>query len=128
MATKITALTNTIMGVFKDFIDTYIGDIQSIATYDVEKEEFLSDCLRGMVFNFLCSVDFEQLNSSEKYVECAATIADMLEEVFAERDLLIPSEERNNEPCESCIYGSVYYELEDAIKEALHGYMTEITH
>lgn len=61
---------------------------------------------------------FEKENKNEslkKPVAFASEIIDIVEDVLCEEDIYIESDERTGDESESCIYGSVYYDLEDKI-------------
>ena len=51
----------------------------------------------------------------EKKVEIAFSIIGEFEEYLAERDITIPSSDREGDPDEARIFGSEYYALEDAV-------------
>lgn len=55
----------------------------------------------------------------------AIEILDLFEEVLDRHGINIPDEDRCGEEGEACIYGSTYYELEDAITEILSEYIDE---
>ena len=55
----------------------------------------------------------------------ALKIIDIFEGLLAEHEIYIPSEDREGEPDEACIYGCEYYDLEDSITELLKGYKIE---
>lgn len=49
----------------------------------------------------------------------AIEILDELEEMLDRKSIMIPSEDREGREEEACIYGTEYYELEDAITDIL---------
>jgi len=51
--------------------------------------------------------------------EMAIVILDEFEELLAEHDIVIPSEDREGREEEACLYGSQYYDLEDEIVSLL---------
>ena len=51
--------------------------------------------------------------------EVAIQIIDEFEELLAEKNVMIPSDDREGREEEACIYGSEYYHLEDAITDIL---------
>jgi hypothetical protein len=51
--------------------------------------------------------------------EMAIVILDEFEELLAEHDIVIPSDDREGREEEACLYGSQYYELEDEITDLL---------
>ena len=51
--------------------------------------------------------------------ELAIRIIDEFEKLLAEKNIYIPSSDREGENDEACIYGTEYYALEDAITEIL---------
>lgn len=46
--------------------------------------------------------------------QIAIIILDEFEEMLARKDIVVPSNDREGRPEEACIYGTEYYELEDA--------------
>ena len=59
--------------------------------------------------------------NEEKAREIAIRIVDEFEELLAEKDLMVPSADREGRPEEACLYGSEYYALEDAVVGVLMG-------
>ena len=55
----------------------------------------------------------------------AVMILDIFEDMLADKGIIIPDDEREGDEDEACIYGSTYYELEDAITELLCNYIDE---
>ena len=55
----------------------------------------------------------------------AVMILDIFEDTLADKGIVIPDDEREGDEDEACIYGSTYYELEDAITELLYNYIDE---
>lgn len=55
----------------------------------------------------------------------AINIIGLFEDLLAEHDIYIPSEDREGEPDEAYIYGCEYYDLEDSITELLEQYSIE---
>lgn len=55
----------------------------------------------------------------EKNRKIAIKILDKFEELLEEKNITIPNDDREGEQDEACIYGSDYYDLEDAIVEIL---------
>lgn len=55
----------------------------------------------------------------EKNRKIAIKILDKFEELLEEKDITIPNDDREEEQDEARIYGSDYYDLEDAIVEIL---------
>ena len=49
----------------------------------------------------------------------AIEILDEFEEMLDRKGIMIPSEDREGREEEACIYGTEYYELEDAITDIL---------
>lgn len=61
---------------------------------------------------------FEKENKNEslkKSVAFASEIIDLVEEVLCEEDIYIESDERTGDESEACIYGNIYYDLENEI-------------
>ena len=52
--------------------------------------------------------------------EIAFCILDKFEEFLAENNIVIPSEEREGNEDEACLYGTKYYDLEDSIINILN--------
>lgn len=61
-----------------------------------------------------------KLNTLQINKEKAAEIIDEFEELLVVNDIKIPNLERKGNKDESCIYGSDYYNLEEAIIEILN--------
>ena len=55
----------------------------------------------------------------------AIMILDIFEGMLDEKGIVIPDEDREGDEDEACLYGSTYYELEDAITELLCDYIDE---
>ena len=55
----------------------------------------------------------------------AIMILDIFEGMLADKGIIIPDEDREGDEGEACLYGSTYYELEDAITELLCDYIDE---
>ena len=55
----------------------------------------------------------------------AIMILDIFEGMLDEKGIMIPDEDREGDGDEACLYGSTYYELEDAITELLCDYIDE---
>ena len=55
----------------------------------------------------------------------AIMILDIFEGMLEEKGIMIPNEDREGDEDEACLYGSTYYELEDAITELLCDYIDE---
>lgn len=55
----------------------------------------------------------------------AIMILDIFEDMLDEKGIMIPDEDREGDEGEACLYGSTYYELEDAITELLCDYIDE---
>lgn len=55
----------------------------------------------------------------------AIMILDIFEGMLADKGIMIPDEDREGDEDEACLYGSTYYELEDAITELLCDYIDE---
>jgi hypothetical protein len=53
--------------------------------------------------------------NASKARRVAIEILDELEELLDRKGIMIPSEDREGREEEACIYGTEYYELEDAI-------------
>lgn len=51
--------------------------------------------------------------------ETAIRILDKVEELFNRKGVRVPSEDRENEKGEACLFGREYYQLEDNITEIL---------
>lgn len=47
--------------------------------------------------------------------EVAIRIVDEFEDLLADKDILVPSADREGRPEEACLYGSEYYALEDGV-------------
>lgn len=62
--------------------------------------------------------------SLKKTVSFAADIIDILENVLADEDIYISSNERTGDPSEACIFGDIYYDLENTISSYLDVYIT----
>ncbi|GAF71175.1 unnamed protein product [marine sediment metagenome] len=58
-------------------------------------------------------------DASHPLRQLAIRICDEFEELLAEKNLKIPSTDRTSDPDEACLYGSEYYQLEDAIVDIL---------
>lgn len=70
---------------------------------------------------------FKKENNHEnlkKTVSFASEIIDILENVLSNEDIYIKSDERTGDPSEACIYGSIYYDLENTISNYLDCYIT----
>ena len=57
---------------------------------------------------------------TQKNREIAIEIIETFEELLDSKDIKIPSEEREGDEDEACIYGTEYYELEDSIIKILN--------
>ena len=57
----------------------------------------------------------KRMNNREKAIQ----IIEKFENLLSKKDIKIPSKDRENKENEACIYGTEYYELEDAIVEIL---------
>ena len=55
----------------------------------------------------------------------AIMILDIFDGMLDEKGIMIPDEDREGDEDEACLYGSTYYELEDAITELLCDYIDE---
>ena len=55
----------------------------------------------------------------------AIMILDIFEGMLEEKGIMIPDEDREGDEGEACLYGSTYYELEDAVTELLCDYIDE---
>lgn len=62
--------------------------------------------------------------SLKKTVSFASEIIDILEDVLSDEDIYIDSDERTGDSSEACIYGSIYYNLENTISSYLDFYIT----
>ncbi len=51
--------------------------------------------------------------------EVAIRIVDEFEELLAEKDIMVPSKDRQGGEEEACLYGAEYYALEDGVVEIL---------
>jgi len=49
----------------------------------------------------------------------ATKILDLFEDLLHQKGIKIPSDDREGRPEEACIYGTEYYDLEDAIAEVI---------
>lgn len=63
--------------------------------------------------------------SLKKTVAFASEIIDILEDVLADENIYINSDERTGDPSEACIFGSIYYDLENTISNYLDCYITK---
>ena len=63
---------------------------------------------------------FKSKSKEEKNKMKAIRIIELFEELLEEKNIKIPSSDRNNSEDEACIYGKEYYELEDNIFEILN--------
>jgi hypothetical protein len=61
-----------------------------------------------------------ELIKMDKSRRMAIGVIAYFEELLADNDITIPSGDREGEPDEARIYGSVYYDLEDKITNYLH--------
>lgn len=61
----------------------------------------------------------EKLIRWDKARKLSAEIMNFFEELLADNNIKIPCSDRNDEPDEARIYGSVYYDLEDKICDLL---------
>ena len=59
-------------------------------------------------------------NKMRRNREIAIKILDKFENFLEENNIVIPSEEREKNEDESCIYGTKYYDLEDSIIDILN--------
>ena len=59
-------------------------------------------------------------NKMRRNREIAIKILDKFENFLEENNIVIPSEEREENEDESCIYGTKYYDLEDSIIDILN--------
>lgn len=59
-------------------------------------------------------------NKMRKNREIAIKILDKFENFLEENNIVIPSEEREENENEACIYGTKYYDLEDSIINILN--------
>ena len=57
----------------------------------------------------------------DKERELACNIIDLFEDLLGEKNIKIPSQDREGNEDEACIFGSEYYALEDRINELLKG-------
>jgi hypothetical protein len=57
--------------------------------------------------------------NASKARRVAIDILDEFEEMLVRKGIMIPSEDREGREEEACIYGTEYYELEDAITDIL---------
>jgi hypothetical protein len=57
--------------------------------------------------------------NQERARQLAITIIDEFEDLLAEKDITIPSADREGREEEACIYGSEYWRLEDTITDML---------
>jgi hypothetical protein len=57
--------------------------------------------------------------NQERARRLAIAIIDEFEDLLAEKDILIPSADRQGREEEACIYGSEYWRLEDTITDVL---------
>jgi hypothetical protein len=57
--------------------------------------------------------------NQERARRLAIAIIDEFEDLLAEKDILIPSADRQGREEEACIYGSEYWRLEDTITDML---------
>jgi predicted component of viral defense system (DUF524 family) len=63
--------------------------------------------------------DHDVGDASHPLRQLAIEILDEFEELLAEKDVVIPSDDREGREEEACLYGTEYYELEDAIVDIL---------
>lgn len=61
-----------------------------------------------------------KLNQIQQNKELAAQIIDEFEKLLQKNNMKIPSEEREYNEDEACIYGTLYYDLEDNIIQILN--------
>ena len=59
--------------------------------------------------------------------EFAIAIIETVEELLDEKNIKVPSDDREGDESESSIYGSEFYELEEKITDLLKEYKKEIT-
>lgn len=64
-------------------------------------------------------------DSLKKTVSLACEIIDIVEDVLSDKNIYIDCEEREGNEEEACIYGSVYYDLEDTIVRCLEKYIID---
>ena len=55
----------------------------------------------------------------------AIMILDIFEDMLADKEIIIPDEDRDGNEDEACLYGTTYCELEDKITELLCDYIDE---
>lgn len=53
--------------------------------------------------------------------QMSAKICSLFEDALADKDVYIPSDDREGDEDEACLYGDVYADLEDAVTETLSG-------
>jgi hypothetical protein len=63
----------------------------------------------------------QEKSNLSKNREMAANIIDKFEDLLDDKDITIPSADRESNEDEARIYGTEYYELENAITELLGG-------
>lgn len=56
----------------------------------------------------------------------AHEIIDLFECLLADNNIKIPDDFREGEEDEACLYGRIYYELEDAVVRILQDLVTEV--
>lgn len=59
--------------------------------------------------------------NEEQARELAIRILAEFEELLAEKGIMVPSQDREGNPEEACLYGSEYYALEDGVVGVLMG-------
>ena len=56
---------------------------------------------------------------NENINQAAFDILNVFEDVLSKHNIIIPSEDREGDKSEACLYGSEYYAAEDEIKDIL---------
>lgn len=63
------------------------------------------------------------MNIERKY---AIEIVELFEKLLEEKNIIVPSDDREGEEEEASLYGTEYYSLEDSITELLEKYKAEL--
>ena len=58
--------------------------------------------------------------------EYAQSMLDLIEELLDEKDIDIPSDDREGDECEARLYGSEYYDMEDKFNKLLDNFQNDV--
>ena len=113
--------------------DKYIKDIcddeeNIINRYPVCVNEYLNN---GFLINKteeqykLKVVSFEE-DYHDLFTETAADVMDVFENILAEHDIKLPSEDRQGEENEAMIFGETYYNMESEVEDLIYKCVKQI--